>query len=323
VDDTCHRRFERRLASVEQEAAPMFTRRTAMAVLIAMLMSAFAAGPAAAAKPTKPVQPPAERPLTAEEQAEADAKVAAANAYLASVAASGADLASLNCVTPTASADGGIDTGTNGSGDVTIQGCFVPQGFLTVYARDQIKNTYCGPAVGQVIANYSWAVASSANKYTQGVIAGWMGTDTSGGTNAFQMEAGLERATGGSPRRPANWNWVVQPVGDFNGNGDTADELFSYLRANVSGSKMPLAIPVKPHDPGASYWLASWPRAVQSIGHWIAAYGWVGMYTKNSSYSRLYFTDSSKDEGGSTGKFYNSVLSVAWMIAHHTGRLVW
>jgi hypothetical protein len=166
-------------------------------------------------------------------------------------------------------------------------------------------------------------MGSSANKYTQGVIAGWMGTDANGGTNAFGLEAGLERATSGAPRRPANWNWVVQPVGDFNRNGDTGDELFSFLRTNVSGSAMPLAIPVKPHEPGAAYWLSSWPRAISSPGHWIAAYGWVGIYTKGSGYSRLYFADSSRDEGGSTGKYFNSVLSVAWMMARHTARLVW
>ncbi len=301
----------------------MFTRRIVMAVLVTMLISALTAAPAAAAKPVKPPPTPTERPLTVDEQAQADAKVAAANAYLASVAASGIDRVPLDCVTPTAPTDVTIGEGADAVGSPVPQGCYVPQGFVTVYARDQIKGTYCGPAVGQVISNHNWAMGSAVNKYTQGVIAGWMGTDANGGTNAFALEAGLERATTGAPRRPANWNWVVQPVGDFNGNGDTGDELFSFLRTNVSGSAMPLAIAVKPHEPGAAYWLASWPRAIPSVGHWIAAYGWVGLYTKGSSSSRLYVADSSRDEGGSTGKYYNSVLSVAWMIAHHTGRLVW
>ena len=301
----------------------MFSRRIAMAMLFAMLMSALTVAPAAAAKPTKP--PPAqleERPLTPEERAQSDAKVAAANAYLAGVAASGADLASLNCVTPTAmseSATAGTDASTEGA---TIQACYVPQGFIAVYARDQAYGHYCGPAVGQVIANYSWAVASTANKYSQGTIAGWMGTDANGQTTAGWMEAGLETATAGAPRRPANWNWVVTNVTDQNGNGGTGDEVFNFLRSNISGSKMPLAIPVKPHASGALYWLASWPRAVASVGHWIAAYGWVGVYS-GTAFSRLYFADSSRDEGGSTGKYYNSVLSIAWMISRHTGRLVW
>jgi hypothetical protein len=301
----------------------MFTRRIVMAALVAMLTSVLTAAPAAAAKPAKP--PPnasAERPLTPEEQAASDAKVAAAYAYLDSVAASGADLVSLSCVTPTATT-ASVGATAEAVGDAVPQGCYVPQGFLSVYARDQAKGIYCGPAVGQVIANYAWAMGSTANKYSQTTIAGWMATDANGGTSAFTMENGLEVATRGAPRRPANWDWVVQPVTDLNRNGDIGDELFSFVRSNVSASAMPLAVPVKPHDPGAAYWLASWPKAVVSPGHWIAAYGWVGVYSKGSSYSRLYFADSSKDEGGGTGKYYNSTLSIAWMIAHHTGRLVW
>ena len=300
----------------------MFTRRIVMAALVTIVMSALTAAPAAAAKPIKPPPaPPPERPLTADEEAAAAAKFAAAQAYVASVAASGADLASLSCVTPTATTGAAGEASTDGVGDATIQGCYVPQGFLTVYARDQDNGAYCAPATGQVIANYSWAVASWANKYSQVQIAGWMGTN--GGTDAFGVENGLETATWGAPRRPGNWNWLVQDLRDLNGNGDTGDELFTSLRANISGSAMPMAIAVKPHDPGAQFWLASWPKAVSSPGHWIAAYGWVGIYTKGSNYARLYFTDSSKNFGGSTGKFYNSVLSIKWMIDHHTRRYVW
>ena len=301
----------------------MSTRRIVMAVLVTMLMSALTAAPAAAAKPIKPPPAaPAERPLTAEEQAAAAAKFAAAQAYVASVAASGADLVGLSCVTPTATTSAAGEASTDGVGDATIQGCYVPQGFLTVYARDQDNGAYCAPATGQVIANYTWGVASWANRYSQAQIAGWMGT-VNGGTDAFGVARGLETATWGAPRRPAIWNWLVHDLIDSNKNGDTGDELFTALRANISGSAMPLAIPVKPHDPNALYWLSSWPRAVNSPGHWIAAYGWVGIYSKGSNYSRLYFTDSSKDEGGSTGKFYNSVLSIKWMIDHHTKRFVW
>ncbi|HET8776797.1 MAG TPA: hypothetical protein VFN76_03965 [Candidatus Limnocylindria bacterium] len=300
----------------------MSTRRIVMAVLVTMLMSALTAAPAAAAKPIKPPPAtPAERPLTAEEEAAAAAKFAAAQAYVAAVAASGADLASLSCVTPTATTSAGGEATTDAIGDATIQGCYVPQGFITVYARDQDNGAYCAPATGQVIANYAWAVASWANKYSQADIARWMGTN--GGTDAFGVERGLETATRGAPRRPGNWDWLVHDLRDLNGNGDTGDELFTALRANISGSAMPMAIAVKPHDPNAIYWLASWPRAVISPGHWIAAYGWVGIYSKGSNYSRMYFTDSSKDEGGSTGKFYNSVLSIKWMIDHHTRRFVW
>lgn len=301
----------------------MFSRRIAMAALIAMLTSALTVAPAAAAKPTKPPPasaPPRERALTPEEEAASSAKIAAANAYIASAQAQDANLVSLACVTPTAV--GSEAAAQSSETDATTQACYTPQGFLTVYARDQTRGHYCGPAVGQVIANYSWATSSGGNKYVQTTIAGWMSTDKLGRTDAPWLEVGLEKATAGSPRRPANWNWVVSLLRDLNGNGSTGDELHSYLRSNVSASRMPMAIPVKPHAAASNFNLSSWPNPVNSVGHWIAAYGWVGQYTGTHS-ARLYFTDSSKDEGGSTGKYYNSVLSIARMIGEHTGRFVW
>ena len=110
--------------------------------------------------------------------------------------------------------------------------------------------------------------------------------------------------------------------GDFDNDGATGDELQNYVRANVSGSKMPLAIPVKPHDPRSYYNLSSWPKAVSSPGHWIAAYGWYG-YWNGSTFSRVYFTDSSRDEGGSTGKYWNPTRDIAALMMEHTRRFVW
>ncbi len=290
----------------------MFIRRLTLAAMSAALAATILAGPTAAAKPGAP-PPPAvvERPLTAEETAAAARKLAASDAYLADQEQQGANLVSLSCVTPT-STDARVET----------QACTVPQGYLSVEARDQTRSHYCGPATGQVIANYSWAAASATNKYSQATIAGWMQTDTYGGTSAPMLEDGLELGTQGSPRRPAGWDWVVLDVRDRDADGHTGDELQGYVRSNVSNSKMPLAIPVKPHDPSSRYYLTSWPRAVASVGHWIAAYGWYGNYTGTTS-ARIYYTDSSKDEGGSTGKFWDPTRDIAALIAEHTRRLVW
>jgi hypothetical protein len=291
----------------------MFTRRVALAAIGGLVLTTTLAAPASAAKPIRPptTQPQEERPLTPEEQAAADRRIAASDAYLRSVDGQGRDLVTLACVTPTSA-------GT----DADTKACSVPQGFLAVEARDQTKAFYCGPATGQVIANYSWAMAAGANKYTQATIASWMQTDVNGGTSAPYLEDGLERATAGSPRRPADWDWVVIDVRDRDNDGHTGDELQGYVRSNVSGSKMPLAIPVKPHDPNSGFYLISWPRAVVSVGHWIAAYGWVGNYTGTTS-ARIYYTDSSKDEGGSTGKFWDPTRDIAALIQEHTRRIVW
>ena len=290
----------------------MFTKRVALAAAGGLVLTTMLAGPVSAAKPTKP--PPAapvERALTPEEVAAGERKLAASDAYLASIANEGSDLASLSCVTPT----------STGPQAVT-QACTVPQAYLSVSARDQTKSFYCGPATGQVIANYSWAVAAAANKYTQAKIAGWMKTDLNGYTNAPELEDGLELGTQGSPRRPAGWDWVVFDVRDRDGDGHSGDELQGYVRSNVSSSKMPLAIPVKPHDPNSRYYLISWPRAVASVGHWIAAYGWYGAYD-GTTFSRIYYTDSSKDEGGSTGKFWDPTRDIAALISEHSKRIVW
>ena len=290
----------------------MFTNRIARAAVGGLVLTAMLAGPVSAAKPTKPPNEPLpERPLTTDERAAADRKLRTSDAYLASVATQGSDLVSLSCVTPT-SAGTQADT----------QACYVPQGYLAVEARDQTKGTYCGPATGQVIANYSWAVGSGVNKYAQSTIAGWMQTDTYGGTSAPELEDGLERGTEGSPRRPAGWDWVVIDVRDRDGDGHSGDELQGYVRSNVSNSKMPLAIPVKPHDPNSRYYLISWPKPIVSVGHWIAAYGWYGNYT-GTTFARIYYTDSSRDEGGSTGKFWDPTRDIAALIAEHTRRIVW
>ncbi len=290
----------------------MFRYRIARAALGGLVLSAMLAGPVSAAKPTRPsTEPISERPLTAEEVAAGERKIAASDAYLASVAGDGTDLVSLSCVTPTGD-------GTQAE----TQACYVPQAYLSVEARDQTKGTYCGPATGQVIANYSWAIKAGTNKFTQAKIAGWMKTDINGGTSAMELEDGLELGTAGSPRRPADWDWVVFDVRDRDNDGHSADELQGYVRSNVSSSKMPLAIPVKPHDPNSRYYLISWPKPVVSVGHWIAAYGWYGTYT-GTTFARIYYTDSSRDEGGSTGKFWDPTQDIAALVAEHTRRIVW
>lgn len=295
-------------------------RRTIAAMLTAVVLSTFAIGPAHAARPVAPPPKPpvgaSERPLTPEEQAASDRKVASAEAYIASIEREGSHLVSLACVSPNATdADAGSDS-------ATAQACTVPQAYLPVAARDQIRGHYCGPAVGQVIANYTWAVSSSANKYSQTKIAGWMQTDVKGYTNAPELALGLDRATSGSPRRPASWAWVVTNLTDSDRDGILGDQLQDYVRANVSGSRMPLALAVKPYDPMGRYHLSSWSRPVSSPGHWIAAYGWYSYWAGND-FSRIYYTDSSKDEGGSTGKYWDPTRHLAEMIRVHTGRFVW
>ena len=320
----------------------MGLRRFALAWLAATISLGALASPALAKRPDAAT--PDERPLTREEQAASDRKVAQAERYVASLGESGRDLVPLGCVVPTSTeagttSDPGTERADESPGDANAPGfldatveesslaplaCSVPQQFLAVEARDQIFGHYCGPAVGQVIGNYSWAVPAGANAFTQRQIAGWMSTDANGGTGAFQMEFGLENATAGSPRRPRNWDWVVTPLTDTDRDGWVGDQLDAMVRSNISNALMPLAVPVKPHDPNSpsGAYLFSWPNPVWSVGHWVAIYGYVGIYD-GTDRARMYYTDSSRDEGGATGKFWTPTRWFTLMILEHTKRLVW
>lgn len=328
----------------------MGSRRFILASLSAVLLLATAGDPTLAKKPDPGGTE--ERPLTPQEQAASDRKAAAAERYVESVRASGGDLVSLSCypmgaesldgpahstmpgggqatedsaVTGAAGFDGSVEAPERMDATITAScGGTTQQGFLAVEARDQINGFYCGPAVGQVIANYAWAMAAGTNKYLQRQIAQWMATDTNGGTSSWWMQEGLDVVTRGSPRQPKNWDWIVTWLHDSDGDGWVGDQLDAYVRSNISYSKMPLAISVKPHDPnspsGAYLW--SWPNPVWSVGHWVAIYGWVYIHD-GSDRARMYFTDSSRDEGGGTGKYWTPTRWFTLMILEHTRYIVW
>jgi hypothetical protein len=297
----------------------MLSRRIPRVGLSVVLVLAAAVAPVAAADPPRQAPPPkrpaGERPLTPTEQAVSDAKVSAAMAYAARMKAAGAGLVTLACVTP--NQQPGMDAST-----AEVNACYIPAGYLTVEARQQEENHYCGPAAGQVIANYAWAMKAGMNKYSQDKIAGWMKTNLNGLTNAPELAAGLQSATLGSPRHPANFGWGVTELRDLDGDGTTGDELQDYVRAAVSSWRMPVAIAVKPHDKNSDYHLSSWPRVVASSGHWITGYGWYS-YWVGTDFSRIYYTDSSKNQGGGTGKYWDPTLDLAKMIGEHTRRFVW
>jgi hypothetical protein len=305
----------------------MHSRRLVASAIIGAAALVIGTAPAAAATPAEPApsqapMAPPERPLTAAERALSASKVAAAEAYLVTLRRSGFGLASLSCV-PSIAPPGDAKAMPNpkaAGAPATAASCAPPSGFLSVEARQQTKDHYCGPAVGQVIANYTWVMKAGANKFTQAVIAGWMETDVHGQTSAPELAAGLQRATQGSPRHKAGFRWGITDLRDTDGDGTTGDQLHGYLMSAVSGAKMPIAIAVKPHEPGSSDHLSSWPDPIRSAGHWIAAYGWHGLW---SAAARTYYADSSENQGGGTGKYWNTTAGIARMVGSHTGRFVW
>jgi hypothetical protein len=296
-------------------------------VLVLGAMVATGTGQARAATPShapgsaEPLTS-AERPLTTGELRLSNAKVAAAETFVQRLRQAGFGLNSLDCVpniAPQADADAAPAAGPANEATADAS-CAPPSGFLPVEARQQAKSYYCGPAVGQVISNYAWAMATGKNKFSQATIAGWMKTDINGLTNAPELAAGLNRATAGSPRHKPGFSWGITDLRDLNGSGSTSDELQTYLVSAISSVRMPVAIAVKPHDPGSVYNLASWPNPIRTSGHWISAYGWVG--TGGTS-AKTYYTDSSGAQGGGTGKYWNLTSVIANLIDEHTRRIVW
>lgn len=309
----------------------MHSRRRVASLILGLVVALGCVAPTVAATPDEPSPSQApmtsvERPLTRAEKALSDAKVAAAEAYLAGMRRSGFGLVSLSCVPniapPASTKSLPVAKAGASAGIAAPTTCTPPSGFLTVEARQQTKDHYCGPAVGQVIANYAWAMGAGKNKYTQGVIAGWMKTDLNGQTSAPELAAGLQKATAGSPRHKAGFTWGITQLEDTDGDGTTGDQLHGYVMSAISGAKMPVAIAVKPHQPGSSDFLSSWPDPVLSSGHWIAAYGWRNLWDGTST-ARTYYTDSSENQGGGTGKYSDPTSEIARMIGAHTRRIVW
>ncbi len=299
----------------------MFSRRIVGAVMLGITVAVGGIAPARAATPapapaSTESMTSSERPLTAAERKLSQQKIDAAESYAAHLRMTGFGLAPLACV-PNATPAEAAGTALAPTPTAT---CAPPSGFLPVEARQQTRNHYCGPAVGQVISNYAWVMASGKNKYTQAVIAGWMQTDIKGQTTASDLVIGLNRATNGSPRHKPGFTWGITDLEDSNRNGSTADELQTYLRAAISSVKMPVAIAVKPHDPASDTHLASWPKPVASSGHWIAAYGWTGTGGANA---KTYYADSSKAQGGGTGTYWDLTSDIAKLINAHTRRIVW
>lgn len=291
-----------------------------MLILTAGVMPAAAADPAARQQPVgRPLpdrvdlQPAAERPLTLSERALSDAKVTEALAYAAALERSGIGLVGLDCATP---------NGAPGTSAARTSSCSVPSKILVAYPRQQAKNHYCGPAVGQVISNYAWSMSSTANKFSQTTIAGWMKTDALGQTTAPNMAVGLQKSTAGSPRHPSGFAWGVTDIRDTDGDGTTGDELHAFVVTAVTSWRMPLALAVKPHDPASEYHLKSWNNPVKSTGHWIAAIGWYSFWS-GGQFSRIYYTDSSKNQGGGTGTYWDPTFTLNMLIQEHTKRIVW
>jgi hypothetical protein len=191
---------------------------------------------------------------------------------------------------------------------------------LSAYARQQSTCWYCGPASGQVAINYSWNYfysstaggSTSTNKYKQSVIASAMHTNTDG-TTGDNVAEGLNSLA----KIPSGFIYAHKD------NGGSASALYSKLITDVYEYDMVMVLLVRPHEPGASHWLSSWPTAIHA-GHFIAAYGYDGYYSSDTPrHAQAYYADSSGTCSGTTGKFHDPVVDVHHVNEQHSGTVVW
>ena len=97
-----------------------------------------------------------------------------------------------------------------------------------------MKSHYCGPAVGQVIANYAWADGGRREQVHADDDRAWMKTDVNGLTNAPELAAGLRPATPADPARRRSGRGRVTDLRDRDGSGSTVDELQDFLVTAIS-----------------------------------------------------------------------------------------
>lgn len=101
----------------------------------------------------------------------------------------------------------------------------------------------------------------------------------------------------------------------------TAYELQDKVITDTAAWGLGAALPVKPHDPGATYWLTSWPNAV-TAWHWLALRGYNGRYDGTRS-ALLYYSDSSGGYSGSTGNFSDPTYDMHYVNARNSANIVW
>lgn len=303
--------------------------RRVIALALATLAVASVASPAFAAKPTGTHiiggGPPADEPWippTAKEQAVIDAKLAMASEVEASSGSSG------GVVGPNSFCANSVGRETTSS----TSGCvYVPHSYaLATYARRQNNDFYCGPATAQVIINRSRGLYSSntdgealaSNYRRQSYIATrllwynadkarWENTNTIGSTNAYMLKSGLNELAA----LPSGFVYAVVSTG-------TGSAWHSKIITDTYQWKMAFGTPVKMTSTSAR--LSSWRPigAGNVVQHWIPIRGYYGFWDGTSG-PKVYFNDSSGNQGGGTGSYADASLKVYQLNAWHTARVVW
>ena len=193
---------------------------------------------------------------------------------------------------------------------------------LRTQPRQQTTDYNCGPAVAQVIINYTRGLSSpglqggtrATNWTTQATLARWMGTSVLYGTGAPGVRKALNQI-GGLKKPFPEWSYGLTRTGGPRAFHDK-------VVTNVAIYEMPLAIAVNPHMVRVGiYHLASWPDERPLARHWIAIRGYDGL--TGSEAPIVHYTDSSGGYGGGTGNYWDLSVVLHDTNARNRGRIVW
>ena len=249
-------------------------------------------------------------PPTPEEAAAEQAKQALADA-VGQYAATGVwDIASLGDVAPDYCTEA-ISVSCSSPG---------PSQKLSVYARRQINNYYCGPASTQAVLNYTRNYFYDTldgqdpvkNWKKQSVIGAEMGTDSAGSSSSYMIKNYLN----GNARNPAGWTWSRSI-------NDSGQQMYNRIVSDAWNWSMPLVLAVHPHKSGQIYFLPSWPDPWTTSGHFIAVRGYSGSWDGTNNGASVYYVDSSGDGGMDPGR-YTAGARTMWEVNALNGKtIVW
>lgn len=278
-------------------------RRLVIALALAVLTAQLAV-PAVGAKGPPPGQAPGggepqgdDRvlPLTAAQRASRDAKESLISATLDATAGGdgGSGAVTMSCPTPTgAGTRDAVEAET-----LAAASCFTPSTFtLAASPRQQEKSYYCGPAVVQVVSNFSYG-HTTTNKYSQTTISNnWTKTDATLQTYLGDFINGMNAAS----RKPSGFAYMQK-------HSPTFADWHTTIVSGVYNWRMPLATSVRPHEVGATYYIISWPVA-KAAAHYIGLFGYKGFASTRNLDRKVYYTDTAGQyaaSGVKAGNFWD------------------
>jgi hypothetical protein len=221
-------------------------------------------------------------PLTAAQKASRDQKEAVI-AAIADGTGGGGGVTTMACPVPTGAGTAST-TGPAVSSELVVAqavACPTPTVYtLSASPRQQTKSYFCGPAVVQVVSNSTWGF-SSTNKYSQQAISDtWTRTDVN--TQTFLVD--FIRGMNGASRLPSGFAYMQK-------HSPTFSDWHTTIVGGIYNWRMPLAASVRPHEPGAFYYIVSWPNA-KSAAHYIGLFGYRGFASTTNLDRKVYYTDT-------------------------------